>query len=285
MTKILYSDKYVDNKIEEIKKKIQNLKVVPKIALIRTTDDAGTIAYEKGINSTAKKLGVEVDKHLLENVSEEDLISEIKKLNDDKSVGGILIFKPLPENINEDNIAREISPEKDIDCLNPLNMAKVYAGDVSGFIPLAPKASIELLKFYDYKLKGKETLVINHSNVVGKPLTMILLNELATVTIAHIGTQDLKKHTKNADIIFTAVGKPEFLDKSYFNENATVIDIGTSKNKDGKFVGDLNEESVDGHIKAFSPVPKGVGSITNILLIENVVNYYINYENKPFVNI
>lgn len=278
MTKILYSDKYVDNKIEEIKKKIQNLKVVPKIALIRTTDDVGTIAYEKGINSTAKKLGVEVDKHLLENVSEEDLISEIKKLNDDKSVGGILIFKPLPENINEDNIAREISPEKDIDCLNPLNTAKVYAGDVSGFIPLAPKASIELLKFYDYKLKGKETLVINHSNVVGKPLTMILLNELATVTIAHIGTQDLKKHTKNADIIFTAVGKPEFLDKSYFNENATVIDIGTSKNKDGKFVGDLNEESVDGYIKAFSPVPKGVGSITNILLIENVVNYYINYE-------
>lgn len=153
-------------------------------------------------------------------------------------------------------------------------MAKVFSGDVSGFTPLAPKASYELLKFYGYDLKGKDTVIINHSNVVGKPLAMFLLKDLATVTICHVGTRDLKKHTKSADIIFTAMGRAESLDDTYFNEDAIVIDIGTSKNKEGKYKGDLDEKSVDGKISAYSPVPGGIGSITNLLLIENVINYY-----------
>ena len=158
--------------------------------------------------------------------------------------------------------------------MHPVNMAKVFSGDVSGFTPLAPKASYELLKFYGYDLKGKDTVIINHSNVVGKPLAMFLLKDLATVTICHVGTRDLKKHTKSADIIFTAMGRAESLDDTYFNEDAVVIDIGTSKNKEGKYKGDLDEKSVDGKIKAYSPVPGGIGSITNLLLIENVINYY-----------
>ena len=158
--------------------------------------------------------------------------------------------------------------------MHPVNMAKVFSGDVSGFTPLAPKASYELLKFYGYDLKGKDTVIINHSNVVGKPLAMFLLKDLATVTICHVGTRDLKKHTKSADIIFTAMGRAESLDDTYFNEDAIVIDIGTSKNKEGKYKGDLDEKTVDGKIKAYSPVPDGIGSITNLLLIENVINYY-----------
>lgn len=275
MTKVLYAKDYVDKKNKELIEKVKNLKSKPIISIIRVGNDYGSLAYEKGIKKTAEKIGVQVDSNeFSKDSSEEEVIERIKKLNEDKKIGGILIFRPLPENFNEEKISLALDPKKDIDCMHPVNMAKVFSGDVSGFTPLAPKASYELLKFYGYDLKGKDTVIINHSNVVGKPLAMFLLKDLATVTICHVGTRDLKKHTKSADIIFTAMGRAESLDDTYFNEDAIVIDIGTSKNKEGKYKGDLDEKSVDGKISAYSPVPGGIGSITNLLLIENVVNYY-----------
>ena len=275
MTEILYAKDYVEKKSKELIEKVKNLKEEAIISTIRIGDDYGSLAYEKGIKKTAEKIGVQVfSNEFPKDASEEEVIERIKKLNEDKKIGGILIFRPLPENFNEEKISLSLDPKKDIDCMHPVNMAKVFSGDVSGFTPLAPKASYELLKFYGYDLKGKDTVIINHSNVVGKPLAMFLLKDLATVTICHVGTRDLKKHTKSADIIFTAMGRAESLDDTYFNENAVVIDIGTSKNKEGKYKGDLDEKSVDGKIKAYSPVPGGIGSITNLLLIENVINYY-----------
>lgn len=275
MTKILYAKDYVEKKSKELIEKVKNLKSKPIISIIRVGNDYGSLAYEKGIKKTAEKIGVQVDSNEFpKDASEEEVIERIKKLNEDKKIGGILIFRPLPENFNEEKISLALDPKKDIDCMHPVNMAKVFSGDVSGFTPLAPKASYELLKFYGYDLKGKDTVIINHSNVVGKPLAMFLLKDLATVTICHVGTRDLKKHTKSADIIFTAMGRAESLDDTYFNEDAIVIDIGTSKNKEGKYKGDLDEKTVDGKIKAYSPVPGGIGSITNLLLIENVINYY-----------
>lgn len=275
MTKILYAKDYVEKKSKELIEKVKSLKEEAIISTIRIGDDYGSLAYEKGIKKTAEKIGVQVDSNeFSKDSSEEEVIERIKKLNEDKKIGGILIFRPLPENFNEEKISLALDPKKDIDCMHPVNMAKVFSGDVSGFTPLAPKASYELLKFYGYDLKGKDTVIINHSNVVGKPLAMFLLKDLATVTICHVGTRDLKKHTKSADIIFTAMGRAESLDDTYFNENAIVIDIGTSKNKEGKYKGDLDEKSVDGKISAYSPVPGGIGSITNLLLIENVINYY-----------
>lgn len=275
MTKILYAKDYVEKKSKELIEKVKSLKEEAIISTIRIGDDYGSLAYEKGIKKTAEKIGVQVDSNeFSKDSSEEEVIERIKKLNEDKKIGGILIFRPLPENFNEEKISLALDPKKDIDCMHPVNMAKVFSGDVSGFTPLAPKASYELLKFYGYDLKGKDTVIINHSNVVGKPLAMFLLKDLATVTICHVGTRDLKKHTKSADIIFTAMGRAESLDDTYFNEDAIVIDIGTSKNKEGKYKGDLDEKSVDGKISAYSPVPGGIGSITNLLLIENVINYY-----------
>ena len=275
MTEILYANDYVEKKSKELIEKVKNLKEEAIISTIRIGDDYGSLAYEKGIKKTAEKIGVQVfSNEFPKDASEEEVIERIKKLNEDKKIGGILIFRPLPENFNEEKISLSLDPKKDIDCMHPVNMAKVFSGDVSGFTPLAPKASYELLKFYGYDLKGKDTVIINHSNVVGKPLAMFLLKDLATVTICHVGTRDLKKHTKSADIIFTAMGRAESLDDTYFNEDAVVIDIGTSKNKEGKYKGDLDEKSVDGKIKAYSPVPGGIGSITNLLLIENVINYY-----------
>ncbi|MBS4881465.1 MAG: bifunctional 5,10-methylenetetrahydrofolate dehydrogenase/5,10-methenyltetrahydrofolate cyclohydrolase [Peptoniphilus harei] len=275
MTKILYAKDYVEKKSKELIEKVKNLKEEAIISIIRVGNDYGSLAYEKGIKKTAEKIGVQVDSNeFSKDASEEEVIERIKKLNEDKKIGGILIFRPLPENFNEEKISLALDPKKDIDCMHPVNMAKVFSGDVSGFTPLAPKASYELLKFYGYDLKGKDTVIINHSNVVGKPLAMFLLKDLATVTICHVGTRDLKKHTKSADVIFTAMGSAESLDDTYFNEDAIVIDIGTSKNKEGKYKGDLDEKSVDGKISAYSPVPGGIGSITNLLLIENVINYY-----------
>ena len=275
MTKILYAKDYVEKKSKELIEKVKNLKEEAIISTIRIGDDYGSLAYAKGIKKTAEKIGVQVfSNEFPKDASEEEVIERIKKLNEDKKIGGILIFRPLPENFNEEKISLALDPKKDIDCMHPVNMAKVFSGDVSGFTPLAPKASYELLKFYGYDLKGKDTVIINHSNVVGKPLAMFLLKDLATVTICHVGTRDLKKHTKSADIIFTAMGRAESLDDTYFNEDAIVIDIGTSKNKEGKYKGDLDEKTVDGKISAYSPVPGGIGSITNLLLIENVINYY-----------
>ncbi len=275
MTKILYAKDYVEKKSKELIEKVKSLKEEAIISTIRIGDDYGSLAYEKGIKKTAEKIGVQVfSNEFPKDASEEEVIERIKKLNEDKKIGGILIFRPLPENFNEEKISLALDPKKDIDCMHPVNMAKVFSGDVSGFTPLAPKASYELLKFYGYDLKGKDTVIINHSNVVGKPLAMFLLKDLATVTICHVGTRDLKKHTKSADIIFTAMGRAESLDDTYFNEDAIVIDIGTSNNKEGKYKGDLDEKSVDGKISAYSPVPGGIGSITNLLLIENVINYY-----------
>lgn len=276
MTKILYAKDYVEKKTRDLVEKVEKLKDKPIISIIRVGENYGSLAYLKGIKKSAEKLGVSVDvNEFKEDVSQEEILDCLKDLNQDKKVGGILVFRPLPESIDEDVISLAIDPEKDIDCMNPLNRAKVYSGHLDGFIPLASKAAHELLGFYGYELKGKDVVVINHSNVVGKPLAMILLSELATVTVCHVGTRDLRKHTKSADIIFTAMGRAEVLDETYFKEDAVVIDIGTSKNKEGKYRGDLDEEAVMGKIGAFSPVPGGIGSITNLLLLENVINYYL----------
>lgn len=275
MTKILYAKDYVDKKSGDLIERVKKLKSKPIISIIRVGKDYGSLAYEKGIKKTAEKLGIEVDvKEFAKDASQDEVIDAIKKLNADEKIGGILVFRPLPENFDEEKISLALDPKKDVDCMHPLNMARVFSGDVSGFTPLAPKAAHELLKFYGYDLKGKEVVIINHSNVVGKPLAMFLLKDLATVTICHVGTVDLKKHTRSAEIIFTAMGRAETLDETYFNEDALVIDIGTSKNKEGKYRGDLDEKSVDGKISAYSPVPGGIGSITNLLLLENVINYY-----------
>lgn len=275
MTRVLYAKDYVESKSKKLSEKIKKENLNPIISTIRVGKDPGSVSYENGIKKSAKKLGVSVNLNIFDKDVEEDKILEkIRELNDDEKVGGIIIFRPLPKSIDEDKISLAIDPKKDIDCMNPVNMAKVYNGDVSGFIPQSAKAADELLKFYGYDVKEKDIVIINHSNVVGKPLSMILLNELATVTICHVGTKDLKKYTKGAEIIFTAMGRAESLDESYFNKDAVVIDIGVSKNSEGKYRGDLDEKSVNGRIRAYSPVPGGIGSITKLLLLENVINFY-----------
>ncbi|MGO1580458.1 MAG: bifunctional 5,10-methylenetetrahydrofolate dehydrogenase/5,10-methenyltetrahydrofolate cyclohydrolase [Peptoniphilaceae bacterium] len=276
MTEILKADGLYDKILEKLKKKIADKNISPVMSIIRFGKKDQDLAYERGIKKSAEKLNIEVRVEELDvDTSQEEVLNLIEKINKNEKIGGLLVFRPIPQGLEEEKINSSIGVDKDIDCMNPINKAKVYSGDISGFLPLSPKASVELLNYYNMDLEGKNCLIINHSNVVGKPLSMILLAKWATVTIAHIRTKNLKELSRNADYIFTAIGKAQMLDESYFNENAIVIDIGLSRNSEGKMRGDLDFKSVDGKISAYSPVPGGVGKITNLLLLENLVNYYM----------
>lgn len=274
MTKILNSKVLYEELVEDIKQKVMDLKIIPKLGVISFGDNNGSGAYERGLKNTAKKINLEVVVKNLENSTQEEVLNAIEEFNKDDEVGGILIFRPLPEHLDEEEINLMIDVRKDVDCIHPINKAKVYGGNVSGFIPLAPKASVMLLKYYGYEFKSKDVVIVNHSNVVGKPLAMIMLDESATVSITHIDTKDLKKYTKNADYVFTAVGKAKIFDETYFNKDSVIVDIGVSTTKEGKLSGDIDEDSIMDNVEAFTPVVGGVGAITNILLLQNVVEFY-----------
>lgn len=275
MKKILDSTELCDNLTEEIIDEMTAFNMTPKVSIIRFGNRPADTVYERGILKSSQKLGVEVDINRLdEKTPQEEVLKLIKKINEDRNIGGLLMLRPYPKNFDEDVINFTVSVNKDLDCVNPINKAKVYSGEVDRFIPLAPKAAVKLLDYYGVDLEGKNCVIINHSDVVGKPLEMILLKRWATVTMCHIKTKDLKKHTQNADIVFTAMGVNDLLDESYFNENSIVIDIGISKNKLGKMVGDLSDEGAKQKVRAYSPVPNGVGSITNLLLLQSALRYY-----------
>lgn len=275
MTKILKADGFYNEVLRKLRNKIASENLQAAMEIIRFGEKEQDLAYERGIKKSAEKLGIKVKVNELNlDAKEDEVINLIDKINKDNDIGGLLIFRPLPENLNEEKINSAISPLKDIDCMHELNRARIYSGDLSGFIPLAAKAAVDLIKYYEFDLEGKNCLIINHSNVVGKPLAMILLENWATVTVAHVKTKNLKELTKRADYIFTAMGKAEMLDSSYFSKDSIVIDIGLSRNKEGNMRGDLNANSVEGKIYAYSPVPGGVGKLTNLLLLENVLKYY-----------
>lgn len=275
MTKILKGKEVADKIREDISERIQKLNekdLTPKLAIIRLGEDPSDISYERGILKSSEKLGIETEVHEEDlSLNTEKLVELIEKLNNDEKVSGILIFRPLPKQIDEEVIRKAIDPEKDVDCMNPLNLAKIFEGDMSGFAPGTPKAAIEMLINNDVDLEGKNVVVINRSLVVGKPLSMMLLDKNATVTICHSRTKDLDKVTKKADIVMTALGRAKFLDEKYFNEDSIVIDIGVSMDDDGKMSGDVDFENVKDKVSMITPVPRGVGSITNTVLLDNVV--------------
>lgn len=272
MTKVLKSIELRKKLEEELIEKISNMGERPTLAIIRLGEKDEDLSYEKGLLKTSKKLSIPVDVHKMpEEAKTEEIIDLIRKLNADSRVKGILIFRPLPKNIDEKLIELAIDPKKDLDCINPINKAKLYDGDVSGFMPLSPKAAVELLEYYGYDL-SKNALIINRSQVVGRPLAMLLLNRNATVTIAHSKTRNLKELTKKADYIFTAMGSKKSLDKSYFTEDSIIIDLTIGIDENGKLCGDLNQEDIKEFVKAYTPVPGGVGSLTNLLLIEAMIN-------------
>lgn len=268
--------KYVADKLKDgLRKEIDELKgrnINPTLAVVRVGETDSVISYEKSIVKVAESIGLNVRLVTLKfETTHEELEEKLDELNKDKTVNGILMFRPLPRHINQKAMSMLIDPGKDVDSMNPINLAKIFEGDSTGLEPATPRAAVEMLKGHGYDLDGKHVVVINRSMVVGKPLSMMLLKENATVTICHSHTKDLRKYTRSADIVVTALGKPAMLDRSYFNPESIVIDVGVGTTEDGKLSGDVNYEDVKDYVSAITPVPRGVGAITTTILLSQVV--------------
>lgn len=260
---------------EKMKKDIEELEKhgkVPTLAIVRLGDNPGDVSYEKSIIKNCDNIGIKSKVFERDvNIKTEELIELIEELNKDDNISGILVFRPLPNHIDEEIIRNTISPLKDVDCMHPLNLERIFEGDMDGFAPCTPKAAMEMLKHYEIPLEGKNVVVVNRSMVVGKPLAMMLLKENATVTICHSRTRNLEEITNRADIVVVALGKAKFFGKKYFNENSIVIDVGVSLDENGKLSGDADYEKLSPIVSKITPVPGGVGSVTTSILLSQVV--------------
>lgn len=275
MTEVLKGNvvaaKIKEDMIERIKKLEAN-GTYPTLGIVRLGDNASDVSYEKSIIKNCDALGIKSKVFEKEtSMTTEELSSFIEELNNDKEISAILMFRPLPKHIDEEKIRNVISPAKDVDCMHPLNLEKIFEGDMSGFSPATPKAAMEILLFNEIPLEGKNVVVINRSMVVGKPLAMMLLEKNATVTICHSRTKNLDEITRNADVVVTALGKPKFFTEKYFTKDSIVIDVGVSMTEEGKLSGDVDYENVVNLVDKVTPVPGGVGSVTTTLLLNQVV--------------
>ncbi|NLO96753.1 MAG: bifunctional 5,10-methylenetetrahydrofolate dehydrogenase/5,10-methenyltetrahydrofolate cyclohydrolase, partial [Peptococcaceae bacterium] len=244
----------------------------PSLAIIRVGNRPDDVYYENSIVKNCESMGIWPQRFILEqNISMDDFIEVLNIVNAEPRIHGIMIFRPLPRQLDEEILQHIIDPAKDIDCMNPLNQAKVFAGDMSGLLPCTPAAVMETLKYYQIGLKGTHVVVVGRSMVVGKPLSMMLLKEDSTVTICHSKTQNLPEVCRNADILVAAIGKAKFIDDKYISDKSIVIDVGINDTGDGKICGDVDFQAVVNKVQAITPVPGGIGSITTTLLLKNVV--------------
>lgn len=243
----------------------------PCLAIVRVGENGPDIAYENRVKKNAEELGIDVRVLVCEpEIRQDDLLAEVERLGEDPAVDGILIFRPLPEQIDEEQIACAVNAEKDADCMNPVQLQRILAGDRQAIAPCTPEAVIEILRYYHIPIEGKRVVIVNRSLVLGKPLALLFLQENATVTVCHSKTENLAAVTREADIVVTGVGRPRFFTPEYFNENAVVVDVGINF-EDGKMCGDVDFERVEGHVAAITPVPGGVGAVTSTILLRHVV--------------
>lgn len=255
----------IKNYTEELKASGKSL----KISSILVGDDGGSVYYQNFQEKLANNLGIDFEKIKLdESISEENLKLKIEELNKDDSVNGIMLLLPLPKHIDERAVTNLIDADKDLDCLSEVSVGRFYKGEKC-FMPCTPNSVITLLKAYNIEIEGKEVVIIGRSNIVGKPLFQMFLNENATVTVSHSRTKNLKEVCKRADILVVAIGRANFIDSSYVREGAVVIDVGTSE-VNGKITGDVNFDDVYEKASLITPVPGGVGSLTTTLLLKNV---------------
>jgi len=241
--------------------------VTPCLAIIRVGERQDDLAYERGALKRFEGLGIAVKVSVFpEDISQDEFEAEFKKVNEDANVHGILLFRPLPKSLDENAILRIIDPEKDMDCMCDTNIAKVFAGDESGYAPCTPEGVVELLKHFEVPLKGSKVTIVGRSMVVGKPLAMLLLKENATVTICHTRTADLAAECKAADILIAAAGKAKMIAAEHVNEGTVVIDVGINVDDEGNLCGDVDFEAVEPLASMITPVPGGVGSVTTSIL-------------------
>ena len=255
-----------------VSKELETLSFVPKLAIVRVGENPDDMSYERGATKKLKSFGLDVASYVFpQDISDEDFKKAFKDINEDDEVTGILLLRPLPRTINEKDIENMIDPKKDLDGISPINIAKVFAGDTSGFSPCTAEAVIEVLKAYDIELTGKRVTVVGRSMVVGKPVSMLLLKENATVTMTHTKTVDLKKTCSDAEIVIAAAGRAKMLNSDYCGQDAVMIDVGINVDENGKLCGDVDYATLDGKASAATPVPGGVGTITTAVLAKHLI--------------
>lgn len=260
---------------EKMLKDVESLKsegINPCLAIMRVGARPDDLAYERGAVKRCEGLGIKCAvKEYPESIGQDDLIEEIQKTGEDGGIHGILLFRPLPKHIDENAVKHFINPEKDVDCLNPVNVAKVFEGDASGFAPCTPAAVMEMLEHYGIDVTGKRVVVIGRSLVVGKPLSMLLLKKNATVTICHTRTRNIEETCKSAEILIAAAGKAKMVTDRYLSPGQVVIDVGINTDRDGGLCGDVDYNAAEKVAGYITPVPGGVGTVTAAVLAKHVI--------------
>ncbi|MDU9770784.1 bifunctional methylenetetrahydrofolate dehydrogenase/methenyltetrahydrofolate cyclohydrolase FolD [Helicobacter pylori] len=275
-----------DNIEKDLKNKIQIITTQthkrPKLAVILVGKDPASITYVNMKIKACQRVGMDFDlKTLQEDITEAELLSLIKDYNTDQNISGVLVQLPLPRHIDSKMILEAIDPSKDVDGFHPLNIGKLCTQKES-FLPATPMGVMRLLKHYHIEIKGKDVAIIGASNIIGKPLSMLMLNAGASVSVCHILTKDISFYTQNADIVCVGVGKPDLIKASMLKKGAVVVDIGINHLNDGRIVGDVdfnNAQKVAGFI---TPVPKGVGPMTIVSLLENTLIAFEKQQRKGF---
>ena len=245
---------------------------VPKLGIIRVGERPDDLSYERGALKRMEKFGLEAEVFAFpEKISHEEFERKFLEVNRNPAIDGILLLRPLPRQINEQRITQLIDPEKDLDGISPVNAAKVFSGDDTGFAPCTAEAVIEVLKAYDIPISGKRAVVVGRSMVVGRPLAMLLLKENATVTICHTRTKNLPEVCREGEILIAAAGRAKMLDASFAGRDAVVIDVGINVDEEGNLCGDVDYLSLEGTAAMATPVPGGVGAVTTAVLAKHLV--------------
>lgn len=275
MGQVIKGKPVADAITESLVKDVEALKakgIAPKLKIVRVGAREDDLAYERGALTRMDKCGIIAEVlELPVDIAQADFVKELKEVNEDTTVHGILLFRPLPKQLNMDEIKFVVEPVKDIDCMNPINAAKIFEGDKTGYPPCTSQACVEILDHYGIELQGKKVAVVGRSMVVGKPLAMLLLEKNATVTVCHSRTTDLPAVCRDAEVVVAAVGKAEMVKGDFINEGAVVIDVGINVNAEGNLCGDVKFDECVEKASMITPVPAGVGSVTTSVLAKHVV--------------
>ena len=257
---------------DELKEQVAKLKeegVEVTLAVVKVGEDPASAVYVRNKEKACEYIGINSKKiEMPEETTEEELLALVDDLNTDPAINGILVQLPLPKHIDENKILLAIDPMKDVDGFHPVNVGKMVIGDES-FLPCTPAGIIEMIKRSGLDIEGKECVIIGRSNIVGKPMAILMLRENATVTVTHSRTKDLPEVCKRADIIVAALGKAKFVTKDFVKEGAIIIDVGMDRDEDGKLCGDVDFDEVESIASAITPVPGGVGPMTVTMLLVN----------------
>lgn len=243
----------------------------PCLAILRVGEKEPDIAYENRVRKNGEELGIAVKLFTYPaDIREDEFLEAVKSVNEDEGIAGMLIFRPLPSHIDEEKVSCAVRPEKDADCMNPIQLQRLLTGDKTAIAPCTPEAVISILKHYEIPMEGKRVVIVNRSLVLGKPLALLFLQENATVTICHSRTRDLAAAMREGDIVVTGIGKGRFFGPDCFGSGAVVVDVGINF-VDGKMCGDVDFDSVKDRVVAITPVPGGVGAVTSAILLKHIL--------------